>query len=35
MVADYLTEHSSLTLTLFLFSGYEQGNLGGRNGNLG
>jgi hypothetical protein len=32
MVEGYLTEHFSLTLILFLFSGYEQRDLGGRNG---
>jgi cobalamin synthase len=35
LVVDYLTEHFSLTLTLFLFSSYEQRNLGGQNGDLG
>lgn len=35
MVDGFLIEHFSLTLILFLFSGYEQSDLGGRNGNLG
>jgi len=32
MVEGYLTEHFLLILILFLFSGYEQRDLGGWNG---
>jgi hypothetical protein len=32
MVEGYLTEHFSLTPYFVLFSGYEQINLGGRDG---
>jgi hypothetical protein len=35
MVEGFLIEHLSLTLILFLFSGYEQSDLGGWNENLG